>query len=129
MRRKTLSRLAAAAVLAALPVLGVASPAEAVSCPAGDSCFWSGVSYGGTRTALPNSGSHGFWFALCPPVACPVRSVYEAGNSALWLYEASTGANECLLNGQTDLDTGGRYGYAYIEYGKTRCGTIPGGRP
>lgn len=110
-----------AAVLAAAAVY-IAVPAQAGntgSCPARNSCFWTGTSYTGTRYAVLNSAFRNQWGNM------PARgSAAEEGNSALELWDAQTGAHVCILIARGIPDAR-QYGHFYIAYGAGSCSGIP----
>jgi hypothetical protein len=105
------------------------TPANAVACTSGHTCYWPGFNFTGTPSILPNSGSGGVWFYLCNVGTCSPGSVIENGSSTVWLWSRQAHISECLEPITSDSNTDHAYGWSYIEYGKTHCGTIPEGAP
>jgi hypothetical protein len=126
---RKLALMTAPIIMLALPFVVPSAPANAVACNTGNTCYWPGFNFTGTPSILPNSGSGGVWFYLCNVGTCSPGSVIENGSSTVWLWSRQAHISECLEPITSDANTDHAYGWSYIEYGKTHCGTIPAGAP
>lgn len=108
-----------AGILGGITLPNVSHHSSVGACPARNTCFWQFTNYTGTRYAVQNSIVPNQWLNM------PARgSMDEAGNSAIELWDAQTGAHKCILIDR-GLSDARMYGHFYINYGAGSCAGIP----
>jgi hypothetical protein len=107
------------------------SPDVDFTCPSATVCLFPNDNYTGNYPGwggpaeLATDVWNGEWYSFADAAASDPNpgSLNDNSNSVMWIYAKDAGVLVCLTPGKYVPDHA--YGYFYIQYGVTSCGTAP----